>query len=232
MGDILEFDGVTKKYPGVEALKNVSIRLQGGKILGLLGPNGSGKTTFMKLVLGFLRPQHGNVTVFGERPSPAIKEKIAYVSELDTLYPWMKVGEIVHFTSKFYKDWDNSKSSELLDFMGLDPYKKIGALSKGMRTRLRIALALSRRADLVLLDDPFSGIDLLSREKIQDGLIQTYRYKEQSVIISTHIVKEAEPLFDEVAFLNEGEIILQGNADDLREKHKKTITDLYRDILR
>ncbi|HID93755.1 MAG TPA: ABC transporter ATP-binding protein, partial [bacterium (Candidatus Stahlbacteria)] len=220
------------RYPGVEALKSLSITLEQGRILGLLGPNGSGKTTFMKLVLGFLRPQRGKVTVFGMKPYWAIRERIAYVSELDMLYSWMTVDEIMQFTSKFYRDWDKSKQGELIELMDLDPHKKISTLSKGMRARLRIALALSRKADLVLFDDPFSGIDLLSREKIQDALIRTYRYKEQSVIISTHIVKEAEPLFDEVAFLDEGKLVLQGNADDLRSKHKKTITDLYKEVFR
>ena len=232
MNYVVEFENVTKRYPGVEALKNFSITLEQGRILGLLGPNGSGKTTFMKLVLGFLRPQRGKVTVFGMKPCWVIRERIAYVSELDTLYSWMRVYEIMQFTSKFYRDWDKSKQGELIELMDLDLHKKISTLSKGMRTRLRIALALSRKADLVLFDDPFSGIDLLSREKIQDALIRTYRYKEQSVIISTHIVKEAEPLFDEVAFLNEGKLVLQGNADDLRAKHKKTITDLYKEIFR
>ena len=230
MNHVVQFENVTKKYPGVEALKNFSIKLGQGKIMGLLGSNGSGKTTFMKLVLGFLRPGRGRVKLFGEKPSPKLRERVAYVSEVDSLYSWMKVGEVLEFISHFYSDWDNSKGEELLDFLALDPNKRIGSLSKGMRTRVRIAAALSRKADLVLLDDPFSGIDLISREKIQGALLKTYRYKEQSVIISTHIIKEAEPLFDDVVFMNEGELILQGDADGLREKHKKLITDLYKEL--
>jgi ABC-2 type transport system ATP-binding protein len=229
---VFDLENVTKKYPGVEALKDFSLRLGRGRILGLLGPNGSGKTTLMKLIMGFIRPGQGKIGVLGGLPGPGTRGRIAYVSESDDLYPWMRVGEILKFTSQFYKDWEHAKEKELLELLGLEPERKIGTLSYGMRTRVRIMLALSRRPDLVLLDDPFSGVDLVSREKIQDALLETYHYKEQSVVMATHIIKEAEPLFDEVAFIQEGKLVLQGEADDLREKQSKAITDVYKEVFK
>lgn len=232
MDTIFELEGVSKKYPGVEALKDFTLSLERGKILGLLGPNGSGKTTFMKLLMGFIRPGRGKIEVLGSKPGPQVRGRIAYVSELDNLYPWMKVKELLDFTSHFYKDWERAKEKELFELLKLEPERKIGTLSYGMKTRVRIMLALSRRPDLVLLDDPFSGVDLISREKIQDALLKTYRYKEQSVIIATHIIKEAEPLFDEVAFIGQGKLVLKGGADELREKYSKVITDVYKEVFK
>lgn len=232
MALILEFKNVSKKYPGVEALKDFNIALEKGKILGLLGPNGSGKTTFMKLIMGFIRPQKGEINVLGASSGRRTRGKIAYVSELDDLYHWMKVKEILDFTAKFYEDWENNKQAELLELLSFEPNQKIGTLSQGMKTRLRVMLALYRNSELVLLDDPFSGIDLVSREKIQDALLKTYHNDEQSIIIATHIIDEAEPLFDEVAFIDKGKIILNGKADDLREEHHKSITDIYKEVFK
>jgi len=232
MDTVFELEGVSKKYPGVEALKDFTLSLGRGKILGLLGPNGSGKTTFMKLLMGFIRPGQGKIEILGTKPGPLIRGRIAYVSELDDLYPWMKVGEILKFTSQFYNDWEHEKEKELLELLGLEPKRKIGTLSYGMRTRVRIMLALSRKPDLVLFDDPFSGVDLISREKIQDALLKTYHYEEQSIVIATHIIKEAEPLFDEVAFIGEGKLALKGTADDLREKYSKVLTDVYKEVFK
>ncbi|MDD5529366.1 MAG: ABC transporter ATP-binding protein [bacterium] len=232
MGLVLDLKNVTKKYPGVDALKDFSLSLDRGKIVGLLGPNGSGKTTLMKLIMGFIKPQKGEVKVLGVSPNPMIREKIAYVSELDVLYPWMTVREILDFTSHFYRDWEKAKESELLQLLAIEQDKKIGTFSYGMRTRVRVMLALCRKPELVLLDDPFSGIDLVSREKVQDALLKTYHYKEQSIVLATHIIDEAEPLFDEVVFIEKGKINLQGKADDLREKYSKNITDIYKEVFK
>lgn len=232
MDAVFKFESVSKKYPGVEAIKDFTLSLERGKILGLLGPNGSGKTTFMKLLMGFIRVARGKIEVLGDVPGPRVRGRIAYVSEIDDLYPWMKVRELLDFTSRFYEDWEKAREGELFDLLKLEPGKRIGTLSYGMRTRARIMLALCRKPDLVLLDDPFSKIDLVSREKIQEALLKTYRYEEQSVVIATHIIKEAEPLFDEVAFIDQGRLKLQGGADDLREKHSKLITDVYKELFK
>ncbi|MFA5031792.1 MAG: ABC transporter ATP-binding protein [bacterium] len=232
MGLVLDLKNVTKKYPGVDALKDFSLSLDRGKIVGLLGPNGSGKTTLMKLIMGFIKPQKGEIKVLGGVPNPMIREKIAYVSELDVLYPWMTVREILDFTSHFYRDWEKGKESELLQLLAIEQDKKIGTFSYGMRTRVRVMLALCRKPELVLLDDPFSGIDLVSRAKVQDALLKTYHYKEQSIVLATHIIDEAEPLFDEIVFIEKGQINLQGKADDLREKYSKNITDIYKEVFK
>jgi ABC-2 type transport system ATP-binding protein len=228
--EAIEVYNLTKKFPGVVALQSVTFKVPKGIVLALLGPNGSGKSTLLKILAGLQYPTGGYVKIFGSSPSPSIRKRIAYVPEVESLYRWMKVGEILKFASQFYEDWDQSVLSELLDFLELNPNQKIGTLSRGMKVRLKIALALSRKADLLLLDEPLSGIDPVSREKIIDALVKTYRFGEQTIVFSTHIVKEAEPFFDRVVFLDRGKIRLEEDAERLREREGMSIEQFFKKI--
>ncbi len=219
-----------KRYPRVEALKGISLSVPTGEIWGLLGPNGSGKSTFLKCVAGLLRPDGGELEILGAPPSRRTKEQLAYVPEVESLYRWMTVSQVLDFTAAFYPDWQGESALELLEFMRLEPNAKVTALSKGMRARLRLITALARRAPLILLDEPFSGIDPASRERIVEGIARQFKGEEQTMIISTHAVGDAERLFDAVVFLQEGTITLQGNAEDLRSRHGKSINDLFKEV--
>lgn len=226
---VVEVHDLSKRFPGSLALRGVSFSLEKGLVLGLIGPNGSGKSTLLKILAGIMRPSHGRVRIFGEAGLVERKSRIAYVAEVDTLYRWMTVRRFLDFCGNLFPDWNYEREPELLDFLQLEPTKKISSLSRGMRVRLKMLQALARDCELLLLDEPLSGIDLISREKIIDVLIETFRMGEQTIIFSTHIVSEAERLFDKVILLSEGEIILEGDAEDLRQKHGKSIQDIFKE---
>jgi ABC-2 type transport system ATP-binding protein len=219
-----------KKYPGTEALKGIDLTLPKGEICGLLGPNGSGKSTLLKCVIGLLQADSGTIEIFGQKPSRHTKAQIAFVPEIDNLYRWMTVQETIDFISTFYEDWEPQRVPDLLDFMRLEPEKRVSSLSKGMRARLKLILTLARTAPLVLLDEPFSGIDPSSRDRIVEGIVREFKSEEQTMIISTHAVGDTEQLFDSVVFLDEGTVNLQGNAEDLRVRYRKSINDLFKEV--
>ncbi len=226
----VEFHAVTKRYGKTRALSDLTIAIERGIITGLLGPNGSGKSTMLKLIAGLVQPTSGSVLVDGERPSLKTKARIAYLPEIDYLYRWMTVRETVRFLSSFYADWDARRAGALLDFMHLSADATVGGLSRGMRARLKLVLAMARRADLVLLDEPLSGIDPPSRSRIIRAIAGEYRSGEQTIIFSTHEVMESESVFDRVLLLEEGRLKLAGNADDVRRERGKSIQDLLEEV--
>lgn len=224
------FEQVSKAFGRVRALNEFSFTIQEGTILGLLGPNGSGKSTMLKLIAGLYRPDSGRVTIDGEEPSVKTKAKVAYLPEVDYLYGWMSVRQILDYVGAFYRDWDGQRAKELLDFMGLDPSARVSRLSKGMRARLKIAVAMSRSAPVVLLDEPLSGIDPTSRSKVMRAIVSDFRVGSQTIVMSTHDVADSEALFDEVLFLKEGQVALYGKAEQLREERGKSIRDLFEEV--
>ncbi|HDM90782.1 MAG TPA: ABC transporter ATP-binding protein [candidate division WOR-3 bacterium] len=228
----LEIKGLHKRFPGVWALRGIDITLDAGRVMGLVGPNGSGKTTLLSILMGHKKPTKGEVRIFGMKPGKRVREITSYVPEIDHLYGWMTVKEMADFTAGFYRSWNPSKFRELLEFMDLNPSFKIGNLSRGMRARLKLSLALAADPKLLLLDEPLSGIDPLSRDKILEAFIKWFQFGEQTVIFSTHIVREAEKLFDYVVFLGDGEIILQGEPDELRNRYGRSIEDIMKEVYR
>lgn len=224
------FEGVTKAFGGRRAIAELSLQIREGVILGLLGPNGSGKSTMLKLIAGLYRPNQGRVTIDGAEPSPKTKAKVAYLPEIDHLYQWMSVRQTLEYVSGFYADWDARRAAELVEFMGLDPSARVGKLSKGMRARLKIVAAMSRNAEIVLLDEPLSGIDPPSRSKILGAIVSEYRAGSQTIVMSTHDVVESESLFEEALFLKEGRAALYGEAERLRAERGKSIRDLFEEV--
>ena len=189
-----------------------------------------GKSTMLKLIAGLYRPDAGTVTVDGEEPSPRTKAKVAYLPEIDHLYGWMTVRQILEYVRSFYEDWDEARCRELVQFMGLDPAARVRGLSKGMRARLKIVVAMSRPAPVVLLDEPLSGIDPPSRSRVLQAIVSEFREDSQTVVMSTHDVAESENLFSEVVFLKAGRVIARGDADQLRAERGKSIRDLFEEV--
>ncbi len=224
------FNGVVKRFGNKPAIADLSITIREGVFMGLLGPNGSGKSTMLKLIAGLYRPDAGSVLIDGEAPSHKTKAKVAYLPEIDHLYNWMTVKGTLDYISSFYRDWDQSRADELVRFMGLDVDAKVGKLSKGMRARLKIVAAMSRNAEIVLLDEPLSGIDPPSRSKVLGAILSEYRIGSQTIIMSTHDVVETETLFEEVLFLKNGQVALLGDAETLREERGKSIRDLFEEV--
>lgn len=226
----VEITNLNKKYPGVEALKGVNISFPAGKITGLIGPNGSGKSTMLKSIVGLVSPSIGEIKVFGQFPGRKTKEQIAFLPELNYFYKGMNISRIINLYDNQFTTFDSEKAMEIMDFMNLKPEMRVKNLSKGMVGRLKLVLTMARKVPLIIMDEPLSGIDPKSRASILEGLISEYDAEKQTIILSTHEVLEAEKFFDYVVFLEMGDIKLQGNADDLRAEHGKSIQDLVKEV--
>lgn len=228
---ILSAANLSKNYSGKIALDNVNINLPKGRIVGLLGPNGSGKTTFMKIAAGLLRQTGGDMLIDGKRPGIYTKSIVSYLPDKDYLFKWMKIRDAIDYYTDSYKDFDKAKAIDLLKFMNLDIESKVTALSKGMGEKLSLTLTISRKAKLYILDEPLGGVDPTAREKIIDTIISNFR-EDSTMLISTHQVNVMEKLFDDVMFISEGKIVLEGSAEDLRNEKSMSIDELFREVFK
>lgn len=229
MENIIEIKSLTKSYLNKKAVNNLSLNLEKGKVVGILGPNGSGKTTIIKILAGILRSTKGQVLIDGKNPGAYTKSIVSYLPDRNFLYEWMSVEESIVFYKDFYADFDKNKAYELLEFMNLDKNAKVNSLSKGMKEKLNLTLVLSRRAKVYILDEPIAGVDPIARDQILDAIIKNYN-KDSTMLITTHLVRDIEGVFDEVIFLKEGEVYLRGDAEQLREEKEMQIDDLYKEI--
>ncbi|MCB2307940.1 ABC transporter ATP-binding protein [Clostridium estertheticum] len=229
MDNILEAKEIRKSYLNKKALRGVNLNIPLGKIVGLLGPNGSGKTTFLKIAAGILHQSKGEILIDGHIPGVHTKSVVSYLPDNEYLLKWMKIKDAVKYFKDFYSDFDEIKAEELLVFMNLDKNDDVKSLSKGMKEKLKLSLVLSRKAKLYILDEPLGGVDPTAREKILNAIVNNFS-KDSSMIITTHLVNDIERIFDDVAFISEGEIVLEGNAEELRTSRKKSIDELYREV--
>ena len=231
MDSIFKVSNLTKTYFKKSALSGVELEVNKGKIVGLLGPNGSGKTTLLKIAAGILKESSGEILIDGKAPGVYTKSIVSYLPDTNYLNKWMKIDDALGYFKDFYSDFDIEKAKELLIFMGLERNLKVTSLSKGMLEKLNLTLVLSRKAKLYILDEPLGGVDPTSREKIIDAILKNYS-EDSSMIVTTHLVNDIERLFDEVAFISEGKIILNGNAEDLRREKGMSIDELYREVFK
>ncbi|MCM3798390.1 ABC transporter ATP-binding protein [Caldibacillus thermoamylovorans] len=229
MSNIVEINNLTKKYANKTALDNVNLNIERGKVVGILGPNGSGKTTLIKILTGLLRQTSGEVLIDGNKVGVKTKSAVSYLPDRNFLYKWMRIEDACHMYKDFYTDFDEVKFNELLAFMNLNGSMKIDSLSKGMHEKLNLALVLSRNAKLYILDEPIAGVDPVARDQILDAIINNYN-EDSSMIITTHLVRDMESMFDEVVFLKDGQIVLTGNAEALREEKGKQVEEIYKEI--
>ncbi|MDD2510193.1 MAG: ABC transporter ATP-binding protein [Syntrophomonas sp.] len=228
---MIEFKKVSKRFGSTQALDKLDANFPTGKIIGLFGPNGAGKSTSIKMIAGLNRPDQGQVLIDGELPRMS-KAQIAYLPEIDHLYPWMTVGQAAEFTRTFYGDWDNDKYHELLKYLNLSAEMKTGKISKGQRAKTKLLLTVARRAPYLLMDEPLSGIDILTREEIINALVRDYREGEQTIIISTHEIAEVESLVDEVFFIDQGKIMLSGSAEEFRVERGQSLVEIMKEAFR
>ncbi len=228
---MIEVQDVWKRYGGTEALRGVSLRFRDGCVTGLLGQNGSGKSTLLRIVAGITRPGRGRVLVYGEEVGLATRRDTAYLPEIDACYEWMRVGEQLDYLRAFHEDWNPARERELLARMKLDRGARVGGLSHGQRARLKIVAAFSRRSRLVVMDEPFNGIDPPSRRLILRSLTEELRAGGQTVLLSTHLVDEVEELVEDVVYLHDGEVALAGAAAELRQDRGGSLTDIFEEIV-
>ncbi|MCH5138221.1 ABC transporter ATP-binding protein [Clostridiaceae bacterium UIB06] len=231
MDTILKASNLEKSYFNKKALSGLDLEVKKGRIVGILGPNGSGKTTFLKIAAGILTKTNGEILIDGHKPGVYTKSIVSYLPDKEYLFKWMKIKDAVDFFRDLYKDFDEEKCKKLLDFMNLDINSKVKTLSKGMTEKLYLTLVLSRRAKLYILDEPLGGVDPTTREKILDAILENYS-EESSIIITTHLVNDIERLFDDVAFISEGKVVLSGNAEELRNERELSIDQLYREVFK
>lgn len=231
MTQLLQVHRVTKKYGKHTALDNLTLSIPSGKIIGLLGPNGSGKTTLIKLINGLLQPTSGEIVINGFRPSVETKKIISYLPDTTYLRDNMKVFDMLTLFEDFYEDFDREHAENLLNDLDISCDEKLKNLSKGNKEKVQLILVMSRKAKLYILDEPIGGVDPAAREYILKTIINNYS-EEASVIISTHLISDIEPILDEAIFIRKGELVLQGNTDDLREEHGKSIDAIFRDVFR
>ncbi|GCD11491.1 ABC transporter ATP-binding protein [Clostridium tagluense] len=229
MTNILKSEGICKSYLNKKALRGVDLEIMPGKIVGLLGPNGSGKTTFLKIAAGILHASSGEILIDGQKPGVYTKSIVSYLPDNEYLLKWMKVKDAVRYFKDFYSDFDEKKAKEMLLFMKLDENSSVNSLSKGMKEKLKLTLVLSRAAKLHILDEPLGGVDPTTREQILNAIVNNFT-ENSSMIITTHLVNDIERIFDDVAFISDGKVVLQGNAEELRVDKKKSIDELYREV--
>lgn len=227
---MIELEQVTKRYFLTKALKGISLRVEGGRVVGILGENGSGKSTLLKILAGVTRATSGEVRLFGEPVSRRTRAFTSYLPEINPFYSWMRVTEQLEFLSAFYPGWDAAKQAELLSLMALSGDAKVGELSRGQQARLKVVAAFAWPSRLVLMDEPLGSIDPPSRKRIVKALFDQYRVGEQTVLVSTHLVDEVEEVVEEVIYLRQGEVALQGNADQLRQERGKSLLDLFEEV--
>ena len=217
MMPILETSGLGVSYPGFE-LRDIDLRLEPGSILGLIGPSGAGKTTLMRLIMGQIPPARGSLAVKGLVHPDDLKEirsRIGYVGEDPPFMPKKRVMEIVRFAAPYFPRWDSGRFNDLLDEFGIEPRLRIEHLSRGRKSLLTLALALSHGADLLLLDEPAAGLDALHRRKVLRMMNEFVADGERSAVITTHQTEGLAPLADRLAILHRGRLILDGATEDL-----------------
>ena len=228
---LLECNGLTKCYSGKKALNNVNLKLEPGRIIGLLGPNGSGRSTFIKLCAGLLTPNAGDIHILGLPIGPETKGMVAYLPERTYLSKWETVREIVDFFDEMYDNFQKDKAYQMLQDLNINPEDKLKTMSKGTKEKVQLILVMSRKADLYLLDEPMGGVDPAARDYILDTIITNYN-QEGSILISTHLISDIENILDDVIMIKEGNVVCYDSADNIRMNYEKSLDQVFREVFR
>ena len=228
---LLEINNLNKSFDNKEILKDINLSIQSGKIIGLLGKNGVGKTTLIKLINDLLTPTSGEILIKGQKIGVETKKVISYLPERTYLNKQMKVSDVISYFEDFYDNFDSEKAKKLLKDLDLDINQKLTKMSKGMQEKVQLVLVMSRNADLYVLDEPLGGVDPATREYILDTILSNFN-ENASVIISTHLISDIEKILDEVIFIDKGKIVLQSDADKLRNKENASIDEIFRRVFK
>ena len=225
--ELVKCNNLCKEFDQKQILKNINLSISKGKIIGLLGKNGTGKTTLIKLINDLLTPTSGEILINGEKPGIPSKQIISYLPERTYLDKDMKVSQVLRFFEEFYTNFRKEKAIKLLKELDLKIDAKINKMSKGMQEKLQLILVMSRDAELYILDEPLGGVDPATRDYILDTILSNFK-EGASVVISTHLISDIERILDEVIFIDQGEIVLTSPADELRQKENASIDEIFR----
>ena len=226
---LIKCEGLVKKYGNMTALSDFSIEIPAGRIIGILGPNGSGKTTFIKSLSGVLTPEASTIRIDGKEVGTESKKIVSYLPERPYFSSAVRVKETLDFFEGFYEDFERKTALHMLSTLQIDLKSKIGSLSKGTREKLQLVLVMSRRAKVYLLDEPMGGVDPAARDFILKTILTNYS-EDASVLISTHLISDVEKVLDEVVFIKHGKLALHKPVDDIRMEEKKSVDMLFREV--
>ena len=225
--ELLKCIHLEKSFANKKVLQDINLTIPRGKIIGLLGKNGQGKTTLIKLINDLLTPTKGEMLVNGKNIGVDSKKSISYLPERTYLDKTMTVDKVIEYFEKFYDNFDSKKARKLLKDLDLDTTLKLSKMSKGMQEKVQLVLVMSRIADLYILDEPLGGVDPATRDYILDIILSNFN-ESASVIISTHLIADIERILDEVIFIDKGKIILHSDSDELRKKENGSVDEIFR----
>ena len=226
---MIEIINVEKRYGKVHALKDVTFKIKEGKITGIFGINGVGKSTILKAIAGLIRINKGKILIDGEEINPRIYNKVSFVADVDTYIPNLTIKESFAFMKEFYKNWDEEKAYKMMSMFNLTDDKMICDLSKGNRARIKIIIGFAQNAKYILLDEPLSGIDIFKREEFIKAMFD-FISPNQSIIITTHEIYKIEEIIDEVIILHDGKVAVNFNVEEVRKKENLSIIDKMREV--
>jgi ABC-2 type transport system ATP-binding protein len=221
---VIDVSELTRRFGATTALDAVSLSVSRGAVYGLVGANGAGKTTLIRHVLGLLRAESGSVRVFGRDPVAdpvAVLSRIGYLSEENDLPGWMRVDELIRYSRAFYPAWDDAYAEELRQAFALDGKTRIKSLSRGQKARAGLLIALAHRPELLVLDEPSSGLDPIVRRDILGAILRTIAHEGRTVLFSSHLLEEVEQVADHVTMISKGAIVLSAPLNDIKESHRE-----------
>ncbi len=231
MSTILECKNLSKAYGSRTALSQVSLTLEGGHIIGLLGPNGSGKTTFIKLINGLLTPSEGELYIDQNPIGPKSKSVVSYLPDHTYLDNNLRIKEIISYFEDFYADFEKDRAYDMLKKLQINPGDKLKTMSKGTKEKVQLILIMSRRAKLYVLDEPIAGVDPAARDYILETILNNYD-ENATILISTHLISDIENILDQVIFLKNGQVVLDTSVDNIREQQGKSVDALFREVFK
>lgn len=231
MNALIRCTDVSKRFGSLAALDGLNLEIASGRIVGLLGPNGSGKTTLIKILTGLLRPTQGEVLVDGNPVGTQTKAVVSYLPDRMYYAGWMRAKDLMDFFADFYADFRRERAEAMCAALGIDLRTKVKTMSKGTKEKLQLLLVMSRQAKLYLLDEPIAGVDPAAREFIIRTILTNYS-PESTVMISTHLISDVEPVLDEAIFLKEGRVVRHDTVDNIRDAEGKSVDAVFREIFR
>lgn len=231
MDNIVECKNLTKYFGGNTALNNVNFAIGRGKIVGLLGPNGSGKTTFIKIAAGLLTPTKGDIIIGENSIGTKTKKIVSYLPDHNFLTPWMTVEGMMNYFEDFYGDFDRQRAEAMLNSLSINKKSKIKTLSKGTQEKVELILVMSRKAELYLLDEPIAGVDPATRDYILRTILANYD-SNATIIISTHLISDVEQILSDVIFINKSEVVLCDTVDNIRNNAGKSVDEYFREVFK
>lgn len=226
---MLQCTNLCKKYTNTMAVSNLTLEIEKGRVYAFIGPNGSGKTTFMKMVAGLVKPTSGSIEFNNQPVGVYSKSHIAYMPTEVYFFPYMTCKDVGKYYRDFFKDFEYDYYMRLLDEMELNPKEKAKHLSSGMAAKLKIAATLSRKSDLIMLDEPLNGVDIITRDQVID-VIRDNISPDRSFLVSSHLVDELERIVNFAVFMKKGDVVRQGDVKGLEEQYGMSLSDMYRDI--